>query len=362
MNRWSITLFTFYGLMLASVLFPASDAFASYPTSCTPTCLASCPYCASGNPNIHTLPVTVYPDPNCTGVPSEVHTLPYTDGAGVVQHAIPSTWTITGSVAETNPQVICSNPTPVCDTATGDCCAPDNSCAATICNITSCTNNCNQIITGTIIPDNSCAASTCNTTNCTNNCGQSVPGTVNCTCSNFINYSTAPCNDTYDGSCGNCTGPCQVSNSLPLYSYQWCFASNLSGLSDSCTWADPNYPYTCTPTVSTSTVGCSYTTNHMTACGFYSNAASACYNDTTTNCATGCSSSALTYWDPSQCSCECDGGAINLTNDGQNEYDTNIDNWSCSCPGGQINNGTGGCRNCNWCPPEDDPSGPVVCC
>jgi len=114
------------GLILASALLPATDAFACTcsPSSCSSSC--TCTDCVNSSPTIHTIPATLYPDVNCTGTPTIVYSLPYTN-SGATQHQLPNSATIAGSVLQTSTiSGTCANGG--CDVC-GYCGGPVSSCA-----------------------------------------------------------------------------------------------------------------------------------------------------------------------------------------------------------------------------------------
>ena len=232
------------GLILASALLPATDAFACTcsPSSCSSSC--TCTDCVNSSPTIHTIPATLYPDVNCTGTPTIVYSLPYTN-SGATQHQLPNSATIAGSVLQTSTiSGTCANGG--CDVC-GYCGGPVSSCAYPYgCSGDSCvcvagTDACN-VCGGTVTScSGTCSGDTCCTINYsqTGSCsnwggvyGTDLMGTDSC--SNTVTLQTCPVVVNVSGHTGGlCTYDVDASKNECITSYYsgWC-GYNIAGLCD----------------------------------------------------------------------------------------------------------------------------------
>ena len=131
-------------------------------------------------------------------------------------------------------------------------CAPNNSCAASTCVGSSCTDSCGNSYSGTKIcscaPDCSCAVATCTGSTCTDPaCGTTCSGTKICGCTPDCSCAAATCtgNTCTDPTCGTTCGGTKTCGCAPN-----CSCSSSTCSTTTCT--DPVCGTQCTGTMSCS--------------------------------------------------------------------------------------------------------------
>ena len=211
MTKITFAIFTALGLMLASVLFPAVDAFAC---TCTTSCSTlSCTCTTSGTTGTYnSLPTTLS---NGTK-----NTLPYTDPNAVLQHTLPASISVAGGTTTLYYSGSCSCTNPAgCAGGTQTC--SGGSCGA-------CSGGPSKDGCGYCGGSTSCSGSCTNGSGCSN--GTSVCSGDSCVCSGGSGKDACGYCGGGVGSCGgSCTNGSGCSNGTYACSGDSCVCTGGSG-------------------------------------------------------------------------------------------------------------------------------------